>query len=317
MWKGEFAPFGQELAYQATENRYKFTGKERDAESGLDYFGARYYASTMGRFSSPDPSGLAYADPANPQSLNLYSYAQNNPLTNIDPTGLDCVYLNNSGDGIESVDRNSSGGECGSTGGDYVNGRLSGSQYFSGSDTFAFQSSDSSNRYLTYASAPGQQADGTTCAGDCNTANGYLQTSLGGVSQDPLNPYAQGVIQGVAQQTAPLYNGLNTVAGCVANNTILAPAAAVTSLLGAPVPKAAVFGRTAGMGGEASSYMSGASAAEVLATGGRSAKFTGTAAKVSRAVTGTARIGGAVGRVAGPVAVGLDAALIANCITGH
>ncbi len=58
-----------------------FTGKERDAESGNDYFGARYYASTMGRFTSPDPSQLYFADPSNPQSLNLYNYVQNNPWT--------------------------------------------------------------------------------------------------------------------------------------------------------------------------------------------------------------------------------------------
>ena len=68
------------------------TGKERDAESGLDYFGARYYASSMGRFSSPDPSGLSFANMADPQSLNLYAYVQNNPLVFVDPTGLskDC-----------------------------------------------------------------------------------------------------------------------------------------------------------------------------------------------------------------------------------
>jgi RHS repeat-associated protein len=69
------------------------TGKERDTESGLDYFNARYYGSSMGRFMSPDPSGLFYADQTNPQSLNLYSYVRNNPLINIDPTGLDCVYI--------------------------------------------------------------------------------------------------------------------------------------------------------------------------------------------------------------------------------
>lgn len=67
---------------------YMFTGKERDIESGNDYFGARYYSSSMGRFSSPDPSGLMYADPTNPQSLNLYSYVLNNPLTGTDPTGM-------------------------------------------------------------------------------------------------------------------------------------------------------------------------------------------------------------------------------------
>lgn len=70
----------------------RYTGKERDAESGLDYFGARYYGSSMGRFMSPDPSGLYYADPRYPQSLNLYSYVLNNPLKNVDPTGMYCDY---------------------------------------------------------------------------------------------------------------------------------------------------------------------------------------------------------------------------------
>jgi RHS repeat-associated protein len=63
----------------------KFTGKERDAESGLDYFGARYYASNMGRWMSPDWSAqeepVPYAKLGNPQTLNLYSYVQNNPLS--------------------------------------------------------------------------------------------------------------------------------------------------------------------------------------------------------------------------------------------
>ena len=71
---------------------YRFTGKERDTESGLDYFGARHYASSMGRFMSPDPSGLVYADITNPQSFNLYSYALNNPLKYTDPTGMYCYY---------------------------------------------------------------------------------------------------------------------------------------------------------------------------------------------------------------------------------
>jgi len=75
-----------------------FTGKERDAESGLDYFGARYYASSMGRFMSPDWSAKAtpvpYAVLNDPQSLNLYAYVRNNPLTRTDPTGhLGCGFL--------------------------------------------------------------------------------------------------------------------------------------------------------------------------------------------------------------------------------
>jgi RHS repeat-associated protein len=63
-----------------------FTGKERDSESGLDNFGARYNSSSMGRFMSPDPF---YNDshPENPQSWNEYAYARNNPLRYVDPNG--------------------------------------------------------------------------------------------------------------------------------------------------------------------------------------------------------------------------------------
>jgi RHS repeat-associated protein len=72
-----------------------FTGKERDTESGNDYFGARYYASSMGRFMSPDWAAkimpVPYAVLDDPQSLNLYSYVRNNPLSRTDPDGhYDC-----------------------------------------------------------------------------------------------------------------------------------------------------------------------------------------------------------------------------------
>jgi RHS repeat-associated protein len=69
-----------------------FTGQERDSESGLDNFGARYYGSSMGRFMSPDPAGIFVADVSVPQSWNLYSYVQNNPLNAVDPFGLNCVW---------------------------------------------------------------------------------------------------------------------------------------------------------------------------------------------------------------------------------
>jgi len=72
-------------------SRSRFTGKERDTESGNDYFGARYYASSMGRFMSPDWSAkeepVPYATKDDPQSLNLYAYVGNNPLTHNDPDG--------------------------------------------------------------------------------------------------------------------------------------------------------------------------------------------------------------------------------------
>ncbi len=76
------------------------TGKERDTETGLDYFGARYYGSNMGRWLSPDWAASAepvpYADLSDPQTLNLYGYVRNNPLAKADPDGhcagvLECV----------------------------------------------------------------------------------------------------------------------------------------------------------------------------------------------------------------------------------
>jgi RHS repeat-associated protein len=66
-----------------------FTGKERDTESGNDYFGARYYGSSMGRFMSPDPVFISAQRLMDPQSLNLYSYVRNNPLGLTDDSGLD------------------------------------------------------------------------------------------------------------------------------------------------------------------------------------------------------------------------------------
>jgi len=71
--------------------RSRSTGKERDSETGLDYFGARYFSGAQGRFTSPDwaatPEAVPYATLADPQTLNLYGYVRNNPLKSTDPTG--------------------------------------------------------------------------------------------------------------------------------------------------------------------------------------------------------------------------------------
>lgn len=82
-----------ELAYIYDALSPHFTAKERDAESGLDNFGARYDSSSMGRFMTPDPVIITPERLMNPQQLNLYAYVANNPLRFIDPTGeiLQCV----------------------------------------------------------------------------------------------------------------------------------------------------------------------------------------------------------------------------------
>jgi RHS repeat-associated protein len=79
----------------------KFTGKERDVETGLDWFKVRYMGSPQGRFTSPDPfipMGLKHdkfvAWIANPQRWNKYAYALNNPLAFIDPTGMNACGTN-------------------------------------------------------------------------------------------------------------------------------------------------------------------------------------------------------------------------------
>ena len=76
-----------------TAKTLQFTGKERDGESGLDYFGARYFSGDQGRFTSPDwstaPQPVPYADLSNPQTLNLYGYVRNNPLRRRDLDGHD------------------------------------------------------------------------------------------------------------------------------------------------------------------------------------------------------------------------------------
>jgi hypothetical protein len=57
----------------------------------------------MGRFMSPDDGDTGDSDPSNPQSWNLYSYVQNNPLTNVDPDGHDCVVQSRVNDNQENV----------------------------------------------------------------------------------------------------------------------------------------------------------------------------------------------------------------------
>jgi RHS repeat-associated protein len=86
-YDADFYPFGGErVITNACPQNYKFTGKERDSESGNDYFGARHYSSSQGRFMQPDPSpmGVAVADP---QSWNLYSYVRNRPTRSVDVGG--------------------------------------------------------------------------------------------------------------------------------------------------------------------------------------------------------------------------------------
>jgi RHS repeat-associated protein len=89
--ESDYYPFGTEVVVTGGVNELKFTGKRRDTESQLDYFGARYYSNVLGRWLSPDwagkPEAVPYSSLGNPQSLNLYSYGLDNPSSKIDPDG--------------------------------------------------------------------------------------------------------------------------------------------------------------------------------------------------------------------------------------
>jgi RHS repeat-associated protein len=90
--ESDYYPWGGELQFVNNDsNDYKFTGKKRDTETGLDYFGARYYSNGLGRFLTPDwgdkPVTIPYAELGDPQTLNLYGYVRGLPTVKADLDG--------------------------------------------------------------------------------------------------------------------------------------------------------------------------------------------------------------------------------------
>ena len=93
----DYYPYGgQQNDYCTTPvvQGYKFNGKERDGESGLDNFGARYDTSNLGRFMTPDPLFVTPLHVVNPQRWNMYAYVVNNPTNYVDPDGKDAIAVN-------------------------------------------------------------------------------------------------------------------------------------------------------------------------------------------------------------------------------
>lgn len=86
VWSADYAPFGQPFneVSEDGQNKYKYNAKELDANTGLYYYGARYYDPDTGRFTNADTVKGSITDP---QSLNRYTYVKNNPMKYIDPSG--------------------------------------------------------------------------------------------------------------------------------------------------------------------------------------------------------------------------------------
>jgi RHS repeat-associated protein len=100
----EYHPFGT-TSYRAGRSysetslkRYKYCGKERDEESGLYYYGARYYAGWLCRWISVDPMKEKYLN------LSPYAYCSNNPVNRIDPDGMDDYEVNSRGKVVNRIE---------------------------------------------------------------------------------------------------------------------------------------------------------------------------------------------------------------------
>lgn len=227
------------------------TGKERDTESGNDYFEARYYSSAMGRFLSPDWSAkvepVPYSKLDDPQSLNLYAYVQNNPLTRFDVDGHDFIILNDSqavhGEGHNAaiVGNDKSGGWNYYSKNGYGTSGKDQPQHF---DSLAdFQKSDSSKRYdrgarvettekqdgqmkeagdknisKPYSVVATHNADGSTKAENCADLTATIGQA-GGVKIDKPETTASG-LGGLVTVSAPATNPNQQFGGVVVNNNV-------------------------------------------------------------------------------------------------
>jgi RHS repeat-associated protein len=173
--KEAYAPFGETYNEAGTSDR-SFTGQDQDLSTGSGGTGTydflfRKYDLASGRWLSPDPAGWGAVNQSAPQSLNRYAYVENNPLSAIDPQGLDCMYANGFGVSVSSADSPQS---CAYYGGNWYQGTLPSNA------SFSFGYSD----YGAYASVTFSGGDPT------NPVNNSLDTieglKLGGLNPDQL-----------------------------------------------------------------------------------------------------------------------------------
>jgi RHS repeat-associated protein len=192
-------PFGDDLICSANDpSQHHFTGQLHDLETGNDYFNARYYGNSSGRFMSPDysesgddPDPVPYADYTNPQSLNLYAYVNNNPLSLTDPDGHGC--FDNQGS-VTSDTTDSNGTETVNVSGgcdlsDFLPTQVQVSQ-------FVHQLQNTMEQVQSFITAPRDPAcmsaavNGGIAAGAASGAVGGLAGSITGPGEAVIEPTA-------------------------------------------------------------------------------------------------------------------------------
>jgi RHS repeat-associated protein len=187
--------------------RSRYTGKERDTESGNDYFGARYYASSMGRFMSPDWSAkqepVPYAKLDNPQSLNLYVYVLNNPLLHIDADGHVC---------------GGPGDPCPSTTG-ALNKQINAALKPAAEDFSKIGGTDANNNHINYSIKSGEVSQYTHVDGDLPNVKD-LGSGYSGKGAGVNNPSMENVSGAPGKPVAgPLPEGQYTIGKEQTNKT--------------------------------------------------------------------------------------------------
>ena len=168
------------------------TGKERDTESGNDYFPARYFASSTGRFLSADPDNdSAFSHPGDPQAWNGYAYGRNNPLANVDPGGDDYYLVGGSQCGQNGVNCDNGGYVLGSDGNRQVvtdaqtqnggatlsQGANGGVNVTTGQGTFAGQFFDASPNVVS-ATVSADPSIAPSASAFINQTNAYNQAAM-------------------------------------------------------------------------------------------------------------------------------------------
>jgi RHS repeat-associated protein len=187
------------------ESDIYYTG-QFELNDGMIVFPARSFHSQTGRFTVPDPAGMAAADPSNPQSWNRYAYVLNNPLSNIDPTGLDCIHINVDTGVFEGFDT----GDCDNSTEEKANSGI----YVDGSVSTIFTTTGNDQGVVTGYS-------GTSDAGNSTFGSFHTDQTSGG---NPFGmPMSTGLFSRPANNGSWLQNAWNYLKKVPVNLTVIVP----------------------------------------------------------------------------------------------